>query len=168
MTQLHPNLSEHYGAATDLGDLTHRLTDVSDHIALASALYDATALPPIELRRVLRGLARREGGATTALAHEMASRRLRALLNLDDEEARVIARAFEDAFVDLPIGWRERNREIEFAVIKNALHLREFGQLVRVLPWLRETESAQWLLARLDESKSEAPESQQAELLAIA
>ena len=60
MTYIHPNLSEHYGPAFDIGSLTARLNNAGDHIELAAALYDATALPPIELRRVMQTLARRE------------------------------------------------------------------------------------------------------------
>ena len=149
MTYVHPNLSENYGSAFDLGDLTHRLNDAGDHIELAAALYDATALPPIELRRVMRALARREGAASLDTAHELVVRRLRAYLQLDVEEARIAARAFADAHIDLPADWGDRNREIEFDVIKNALHLREFASLTKILPWLRDHESASWLLARV-------------------
>jgi len=151
MTYVHPNLSENYGSAFDLGDLTHRLNDAADHMQLAAALYDATALPPVELRRVMRALARREGAASVADAHELAARRLRAYLRLDVEEARIAARAFADAHVDLPSEWAERSRQIEFAVIKNALHLREFFALTEILPWLRENDAANWLLERLSE-----------------
>ena len=151
MTYVHPNLSEHYGNAFDLGDLTHRLNDAGDHIELAAALYDATALPPIELRRVMRALARREGAASIDAAHELVTRRLRAYLRLDPEEARIAARAFVDAHIDLPAEWGERNREVEFAVIKNALHLREFAALTEVLPWLRDHDAANWLIERLPE-----------------
>ena len=161
MTYVHPNLSEHYGSAFDLGDLTHRLNDAGDHIELASALYDATALPPIELRRVMRALARREGAASMAAAHELVARRLRAYLRLDVEEARIAARAFVDAHIDLPTEWNERNREIEFAVIRNALHLREFAALTEILPWLRDHEAGQWVLDQL-------PEGDEAEIIAEA
>lgn len=151
MTYVHPNLSENYGSAFDLGDLTHRLNDAGDHIELAAALYDATVLPPIELRRVMRALARREGAASVEVAHELAARRLRAYLRLDVEEARIAARAYVDAYIDLPAEWSERNREIEFDVIKNALHLREFSALTNVLPWLRDHDAADWLLEHLPE-----------------
>ena len=151
MTYVHPNLSENYGSAFDLGDLTHRLNDAGDHIELGAALYDATALPPIELRRVMRALARREGAASVEVAHELVARRLRAYLRLEVEEARVAARAFVDAHIDLPAEWSERNREIEFGVIKNALHLREFSELTEVLPWLRDYDAADWLLEHLPE-----------------
>ena len=159
MTYVHPNLSEHYGSAFDLGDLTHRLNDAGDHIELAASLYDATALPPIELRRVMRALARREGAATVEVAHELIARRLRAYLRLDVEEARVAARAFVDAHLDLPAEWLERNREIEFDVIKNALHLREFSALTAILPWLRDQDAADWLLEHV-------PDGDDAELVA--
>ncbi len=149
MTYVHPNLSENYGSAFDLGDLTHRLNDAGDHVELAAVLYDATALPPIELRRVMRALARREGAASLEYAHERSVRRLRALLSLEVEDARVAARAFEDAFIDLPDEWRERSREIEFSAIKNALHPREFIALTSVLPWLRDHDGDQWLLNHL-------------------
>ena len=161
MTYVHPNLSENYGSAFDLGDLTHRLNDAGDHIQLAAALYDATALPPIELRRVMRALARREGAATVEMAHELSAKRLRALLQLDVEEARIAARAFVDAHIDLPAEWRERNREIEFDVIKNALHMREFSALTEIVPWLRDHDASDWLLDHL-------PEGDDAELVAEA
>jgi len=151
MTFVHPNLSEHYGSAFDLGDLTHRLNDAADHIQLADALYDATALPPIELRRIMRALARREGSASIETAHELAARRLRAYLRLEVEEARIAARAYVDAFIDLPVEWGDRNREVEFDVIKNALHLREFAELTEILPWLRDHDGASWLMERLPE-----------------
>ena len=149
MTYVHPNLSENYGSAFDLGDLTHRLNDADDHIQLAAALYDATALPPIELRRVMRALARREGAATMDIAHELVARRLRAYVRLNIEEARIAARAFVDAHIDLPTEWGERNREIELNVIKNALHLREFSALTGILPWLRDHHEMGWLLERV-------------------
>ncbi len=161
MTYVHPNLSENYGSAFNLGDLTHRLNDAGDHIELAAALYDATALPPIELRRVMRALARRQGAASLEMAHELAVRRLRALLRLDVEEARIAARSFEDAHIDLPAEWGERNREIEFDVIKNALHMREFAALTKILPWLRDHDALDWLLERL-------PEGDDAEIVAEA
>ena len=151
MTYVHPNLSEHYGETFDLGDLTHRLNDAADHVELSAALYDATALPPVALRRVMRALARREGGAPLVTAHELAVRRLRALLRLDVEDARVAARAFADAHIDLPADWRERNRELEFAVIKNALHMREFMALTRILPWLADQQAGDWMLEHLPE-----------------
>ena len=151
MTYVHPNLSEHYGSAFDLGDLTHRLNDAGDHVELGAALYDAGALPPVELRRVMRALARREGAASIELAHELSVRRLRALLALDVEDARVVARAFEDAHIDLPVEWRDRNREIEFSTIKNALHPREFIALTNILPWLRDHDGAEWVLNHLPE-----------------
>ena len=151
MTYVHPNLSENYGSAFDLGDLTHRLNDARDHVELGAALYDATALPPVELRRVMRALARREGAASIDLAHELSVRRVRALLTLDVENARVAARAFEDAHIDLPGEWRDRNREIEFGAIKNGLHPREFIALTNILPWLRDHDGVQWLLNQLPE-----------------
>ena len=55
----------------------------------------------------------------------------------------------------------ERSREIEFDVIKNALHLREFSALTEILPWLRDHEAANWLLEQL-------PEGDEAELVAEA
>lgn len=152
MTYVHPNLSEHYGSAFDLGDLTHRLNDATDHLELASTLYDATVLPPIELRRVMRAMARREGAAAWEEAHELVVRRLRAYLQLSTENARIAARAFADAHIDLPNKWRERNREIEFDVIKNALHMREFLALTQIVPWLKDHDAADWLADHLPEA----------------
>ncbi len=74
-----------------------------------------------------------------------------ALLRLDIEDACVTARAFADAHIDLPADWRGRNRELEFDVIKNALHAREFIALTQILPWLRDHEAGEWLLDHLPE-----------------
>ena len=153
MTFIHPNLSEHYGTGAELPALAERINGAGDHLELAAALNDATALPRVELRRVMRTLVRREGGASPNAAHELAARRLRALLQLDVEAARVIARACTDAFVDLPDRWQERSCEIELSVIKNALHAREFLALTEMLPWLHQSESASWLQARLDSER---------------
>ena len=61
----------------------------------------------------------------------------------------------------MPAGWAERNREIEFDVIKNALHLREFSALTEILPWLRDRDAADWLLQHV-------PEGDDAEIIADA
>ncbi len=152
MTYVHPNLSEHDDHAVDLAELTHRLNDAGDHIELAAAIYDAASLPPVAMRRVMRALARRQGAAPVTEAYELAARRLRALLQLDVEVARIAARGFADAHIDLPDGWSDRNREIEFDVIKNALHVREFAALAGILPWLRDHEAAEWVLQRLPDA----------------
>ncbi len=130
-------------------ELIHRIFDAGDHVQLAAAFYDADGLSPIELRRVMRALARREGAADRDSRSRAVQLRLRAYLALEVEEARVAARAFDDAFLDLPADWRERSREVELAVILNALHAREFARLTRVLPWLRERSAGAWLLDRL-------------------
>ena len=104
----------------------------------------------------MRALARREGAAALDVAHELVARRLRAYLKLDVEEARVAARAFADAHVDLPEGWGERSREIEFSVIKNALHLRECAALTQILPWLRDLDESGWLSDQLSKREDHA------------
>ena len=142
---------------TSAAAIVDRIFDAADHLELASAFYDAQSLAPIDLRRAMRALARREGAAVIDDRNAAALMRLRAWLALDVEEARVIARAFDDAFLDLPAGWRERSREIEFSVIINGLHAREFRQLARILPWLREESSGGWLLDHLpDEDPADA------------
>lgn len=135
----------------DPSELIHRIFDAADHVQLAAAFYDADGLSPINLRRTMRALARREGAAEMQDRLRAAQIRLRAYLALEVEEARVIARAFDDAFLDLPADWRERSREIELEVILNALHAREFQQLTRILPWLRDRTAGTWLLAHLSD-----------------
>lgn len=132
--------------------IVDRIFDAADHLELAAAFYDAQSLAPIELRRAMRALARREGAAAIDERNSAALLRLRAWLALEIEEARVIARAFDDAFIDLPDGWRERSREIEFSVIINGLHAREFRRLSRILPWLRDSAGAGWLLDHLPDA----------------
>lgn len=143
-------------------DLVHRICDAADHVELGGALYDALALAPTELRRAMRALARLEGGESAEAQHAMALTRLRALLQLDGEPARIVARAFDDAFLDLPAGWRSRNREIELAAILNGLDARGFARLAGILPWLRERAAGSWLLERLPEDGISVPASARA------
>ena len=135
--------------ADRLTAVTNRIYDAGDHLELAAAFYEALALPPVELRRTLRSLARREGGASRDVRHSLTLMRLRALLQHEPGEARVLARAFEDAFLDLPSGWREASRVVELAVVMNGLHVREFTALTDVLPWLRDESAGSWLLDHL-------------------
>lgn len=132
-----------------LNAVTNQMYDAGDHLELATAFYEALALPPVELRRAMRALARREGSAQRDLRHSLTVMRLRALLQHGPGEARVLARAFEDAFLDLPDGWRDASREVELSVVMNGLHAREFSALTQVLPWLRDGSSASWLLDHL-------------------
>lgn len=127
----------------------HRICDAGDHIEMGEAFYEALALPPIELRRAMRALARLEGSSTPDRLHERALQRLRALMQLDAEQARVIARAFDDAFLDLPDGWQERNREAELGAILNGLDGRSFGALAGIVPSLRDRFGEGWLLEQL-------------------
>ncbi len=140
------------GSAERLSNVTQQLYDSGDHLELATAFYEALALPPVELRRAMRALARREGGAQRDLQHSLTLMRLRALLQHESGEARVLARAFDDAFLDLPDGWRDASRELELAVIMNALHAREFTALTRILPWLRDGSTGSWLLEHLPDA----------------
>ena len=142
----HPSTDDRHIHTTDL---IHRIFDAADQLELSRSFFDATSLSPIELRRVMRALARREGAADMDGRSRAAQLRLRAYLALEVEPARVIARAFDDAFIDLPEDWRERSREVELSVIVNALHAREFNRLTRVLPWLRDRTSGAWLLDHL-------------------
>jgi hypothetical protein len=139
-------------AAERLAAVTHRMYDAGDHLELATAFYEALALSPVELRRAMRALARREGGAQRERRHSLTLMRLRALLQQEPGEARVLARAFDDAFLDLPSGWREAARELELAVIMNGLHGREFRALTHVLPWLRDGSASAWLLDHLPDA----------------
>jgi len=125
------------------------LHDARDHLELAAACYGALALPPIALRRAMRSLARRAGAADPDARHEQTLMRLRALLQFDDEQARVLARAFDDAYLDLPDHWREQAREAEFGAMLNGLSPREFQRLTRILPWLRDAGASGWILDHL-------------------
>ena len=137
----------------EIEGIVHRICDAGDHIELGGAFYEALALPPIELRRAMRALARLEGSSTPDRLHERALLRLRALLQLDAEQARVIARAFDDAFLDLPEGWREQNREAELGAILNGLDGRSFGALAGIMPSLRDRFGEGWLLEQLGASR---------------
>lgn len=146
--------------AEAISEVVNRICDAPDHIKLGAAFYDALALPPIELRRAMRALARLEGGSPPDLLHERALTRLRALLRLDREQARVLARAFDDAFLDLPEDWRERNREAELGAILNGLDGRGFRFLAGIVPSLRDRFDGEWLLDHLDQPQPESADPQ--------
>lgn len=68
---------------------------------------------------------------------EAAYRRLCAWLDLDPEEARILARAFDQAATELPADLDRRRIEAERDAILNGLGFADFQRLARLLPWLR-------------------------------
>ena len=108
--------------------------------SLAERFYSFLALPDGELERALAHFIRTEDELPAPARYEAALGRLRAWLELDREDARIIARAYDRALAALPSGFAERRLEAERAVIMNGMTFAEFRALADFLPWLRAPE----------------------------
>lgn len=68
---------------------------------------------------------------------ETVYRRLSAWLDLDQEEARILGRAFDSAAAELPAELDRRRIEAERDAILNGFGFADFQRLTGLLPWLR-------------------------------
>jgi hypothetical protein len=106
--------------------------------SLADRFYDLLALSTRELDRSLEQFVAQEHELEEPARHIAVRDRLRAWLDLDDEDARIIAGAYERASAGFPPAYHARRVETERAVIMNAFTFDEFLRLASILPWLRD------------------------------
>lgn len=104
---------------------------------LADRYYALLVLNPEDLARELTAIAREEDRAPEGERHAAARRRLAAWLLLHDEDARIIAGAYDDAVAALPESTRARRLEAERDAVLNGMGFADFRRLTFVLPWLR-------------------------------
>jgi len=106
------------------------------HTELRNRYHDLLALAPATLAE----RARRELLAEGLLPHdqrrEAVYRRLCAWLDLDSEDARIIANAYDRAGATLPETLARRRMEDERDAMVNGLTFDEFRRLADILPWL--------------------------------
>lgn len=107
---------------------------------LAERFYSMLVLDSDTLERALVPFIQAEHELPEPARYEATLARLRAWLELDDEDARVIAGAYERAIAGFPTDYHGRRLEAERAVMMNALTFGEFRRLAGILPWLRSTE----------------------------
>jgi hypothetical protein len=106
--------------------------------SLADRFYDLLALSTRDLDRALERFVAGEQELAEPERYEAVRDRLCAWLDLDDEDARILAAAFERASAAFPTEYRARRVEAERAVIMNALSFQDFVRLSSILPWLRD------------------------------
>ncbi len=90
-----------------------------------------------DLRRQATQELRREASLSTDARREAAHRRLLAWLELDPEEARVLARAYDEAAAALDREAAQARYEAERDAILHGLRFEQFTRLVDLVPWLR-------------------------------
>jgi hypothetical protein len=104
---------------------------------LADQLHELLALPAGALEHAMAARILRENDLEEDARHRATHERLCAWLELDPEDARIIARAFEQAISRLDSAVRERRVETERAVILNGMSVRQFRYLAPLIDWLR-------------------------------
>jgi hypothetical protein len=104
---------------------------------LADQLHDLLALPEAALEHAMAERIRREDEMDEDARHRSTAERLHAWLELDPEEARIIARVFERASARLDSQVQARRIETERAVILNGMRFGEFRALAPLIGWLR-------------------------------
>lgn len=95
------------------------------------------ALRSDDLRREALQELRREAGMSVDARRSAAHRRLTAWLELDPEDARILARAFDEASAVLDREAARARYEAERDAIFHGLRFDQFTRLVELVPWLR-------------------------------
>lgn len=108
--------------------------------SLAEQFYSYLALSDAEMQRRCEDRIRFEQQLPEPDRYRQALLRLEAWLDLAVEDARVLARAYDDALNQLPPEFRLNSEEAERAAICNGLSFRDFRVLSGIVPWFdRET-----------------------------
>jgi hypothetical protein len=110
--------------------------------SLADRFYALLALPDRALERALGRVIEAEHELPPSSRREATLTRLRAWLDLNPEDQRVIANAYERATAVLPATYADSREEAERAVILNACTFAEFRRLAALLSWLRQPQYA--------------------------
>ena len=114
--------------------------------ALAERFYHLLDRSDLEIERALRDFVQVEDELPEARRYEAALARLRAWLQLDAEDARIIAGAYERAVQSFPEQFEQRRIDAERAAVLNGMTFAEFCELAPLLPWLRDTSGLEQLL----------------------
>jgi len=115
--------------------------------SLADSFFSYLALPDPQLEAKLRSMIRLEDELPEPDRYEATLARLRAWLELSDEDARIIARGWARALATLPADYGQRAAQAERAVIFNGLTFAEFRRLSDLLPSL----ATDWLPEEVEE-----------------
>jgi hypothetical protein len=110
--------------------------------SLTDRLYALLTLPDGGLEQALSRVIQTEHELAAPGRYEATLNRLRAWLELDPEDQRVVANAYERATAELPAAYADSREEAERAVILNACTFAEFRRLAELLSWLRQPQYA--------------------------
>ena len=105
---------------------------------LADEYFELLGLPGEALERELATIARHECELPEPMRYEAARTRLRAWLELDREERRIIGRSFTRAVEQLSHAERAALAEAERGAVTNGMSFREFRELAPALAWSAE------------------------------
>ena len=112
--------------------------EVIRHTRVAAERYqDWLALPTEGLRRLVEDELAGEARLDPRERREAALRRLTAWLELDAEDARILARVHDEAAAALPREAARARCEAERDAILHGLRFDEFTRLTEMVPWLR-------------------------------
>jgi len=115
--------------------------------SLADRYYDLLRLDTSALDAEQHQLLLDELELPDAVRYPATLARLRAWLELDGDDVRVLAASWERAAAYLSHDQRMRLREAERSVLMNSLTFDEFRALVAVLPWVEEEFNVRELIA---------------------
>lgn len=112
--------------------------EVIRHARVASERYlEWLSLPPDALRQVVADELAAEAALDPQERRIAAMRRLTAWLELDAEDARILARVHDEAAAALPSEAARARYEAERNAILHGLRFDEFTRLVEMVPWLK-------------------------------
>ncbi len=113
--------------------------------------------PDDEMRDALGQMIRAEFALPEQDRLEFTYSRLRAWLTLDGEDARIIARAFEEAMARCSTAQQQLRLAAERSAMMNGLRFSEFRALCGIVPWLRSEESLRVLFPEHGGDETAAP-----------
>ena len=112
--------------------------EVIRHARVAAERYqDWLALPTDDLRSLVVDELAAEARLDPQERRQAALRRLTAWLELDAEDARILARVHDEAAAALPREAARARYEAERDAILHGLRFDEFTRLAEMVPWLR-------------------------------
>lgn len=114
------------------------------------------ALPPADLAVRARQELLAEMRLPDEQRREVVYRRLTAWLDLDKEDAHILARAYDGAAAELPEELQRRRLEAERDAILNGLSFTDFQRLARLLPWLNAEQGLAIMAEAVDAGQSTA------------
>lgn len=95
------------------------------------------ALPTAELRAQAAEEIRAELGLSEERQREAIHTRLAAWLEMDPEDARILARVWDDAALELPADDTRRRFEAERDAILHGFRFEDFTRLAGLMPWVQ-------------------------------